>query len=129
MNSWEDAGQWGVKTAMKYLTNHGESVKHVLSWWVAVIGISALLFPWVGGIEDNSGNVHALTSLSELGSMAGWNEWGMNLYFSVITFSTIGYGDLSPASPFARVLVSIESIAGALLLALLVFVLGRRVAR
>lgn len=129
VTSWENAGRWGVTTAMKYLTKHGESVKHVLGWWVIVIGVSALLFPWIGGIKDDSDEVYALTSLSELTSFAGWNEWGLNLYFSTITFSTIGYGDLSPASPLARLLVSIESIAGALLLALLVFVLGRRVAR
>ena len=125
----ENWGRWSVKTLMRYLTNHGESVKHVLGWWVAVIGLSAFLFPWVGGIKDNTGNVYALSSLSELSSLAGWNEWGLNLYFSIITFSTIGYGDLSPASPLARALVGFESIAGALLLALLVFVLGRRVAR
>ena len=71
----------------------------------------------------------AITSLGELGTMAGLDEVLLNIYFSVITFSTIGYGDLSPAGPWSRLLVGIESIAGALLLALLIFVLGRRVER
>jgi hypothetical protein len=53
------------------------------------------------------------------------NGW----YFSVITFSTIGYGDFRPASPLSRLLVGIESLAGALFIALFVFVIGRRVAR
>jgi len=38
------------------------------------------------------------------------------LYFSVITLSTIGYGDIVPVAPMARVLASIQSVAGMLLL-------------
>ncbi|WP_248908843.1 ion channel [Halocatena marina] len=53
----------------------------------------------------------------------------LNVYFSVTTFSTIMDVDLAPAGPGARVLVAGESIAGALLVALLVFVLGWQIAR
>jgi len=51
-----------------------------------------------------------------------------NLYFSAVTFTTLGYGDIQPASPLAQVLASVESFLGALLIALLVFVLGRQTA-
>ena len=51
-----------------------------------------------------------------------------NLYFSAVTFTTLGYGDIQPASPVAQALASIESFLGALLMALLVFVLGRQTA-
>jgi hypothetical protein len=53
----------------------------------------------------------------------------LNIYFSCITFSTSGYGDLSPAALGTRALVFVESLIVAALVALLVFVLGRRVAR
>lgn len=38
------------------------------------------------------------------------------LYFSVVTLSTIGYGDVVPFAPAARTLASIEAILGVLLL-------------
>lgn len=38
------------------------------------------------------------------------------LYFSVVTLSTIGYGDVVPHAPAARVLASVEAILGVLLL-------------
>jgi voltage-gated potassium channel len=39
-----------------------------------------------------------------------------SLYFSVTTLSTVGYGDIAPATGFARVLVGFEIISGVLLL-------------
>ena len=36
------------------------------------------------------------------------------LYFSTVTFSTIGYGDIVPMHPLARSLCNIESIVGQL---------------
>jgi voltage-gated potassium channel len=38
------------------------------------------------------------------------------LYFSVVTLSTIGYGDIVPVVPAARVLAAIQSVCGLLLL-------------
>lgn len=38
------------------------------------------------------------------------------LYFSVVTLSTIGYGDVVPVAPAARLLASIQSMMGLLLL-------------
>lgn len=49
-----------------------------------------------------------------------------NIYFSAVTFTTLGYGDIQPASSAAEALATVESFLGALLMALLVFVLRRR---
>jgi voltage-gated potassium channel len=38
------------------------------------------------------------------------------LYFSIVTLSTVGYGDVVPASDLVRVVVSIQMISGVLLL-------------
>lgn len=40
------------------------------------------------------------------------------LYFSVITITSVGYGDITPSSGIARLLVCLETILGQLLLAL-----------
>ncbi|WP_330633773.1 pentapeptide repeat-containing protein [Halocatena halophila] len=122
-------GPWGVKTLMWHLTRHGESVKRVLTWWGGVILSSGLLFAGLGGVRDSTNTEYAITSLSQLWTIAGWQEVLMNIYFSITTFSTIMDGGLAPAGNGMRVIVAIESIIGALLVALLVFVLGRRTAR
>lgn len=118
-----------VKTFMWSITMHGESVKRVLCWWGIVILVAGLLFPFAGGGEDSEDTVYAITSLAELGTRAGWNEMLLNMYFSVTTFSAIMDGNLAPAGWGSRVIVAVESIVGALLIALLIFVLGRRVTR
>lgn len=38
------------------------------------------------------------------------------LYFSIVTLSTVGYGDIAPASNLVRVIVSVQIICGVLLL-------------
>ncbi|WP_267900537.1 pentapeptide repeat-containing protein [Halocatena pleomorpha] len=122
-------GPWAVKTLMWYLTKHGESVKRVLIWWGIVILTAGLLFAGLGGVKDATGTNYAITSLSQLRTVTGWQDILMNIYFSVTTFSTIMDGGLAPAGIGTRAIVAVESITGALLVALLVFVLGRRTAR
>jgi uncharacterized protein YjbI with pentapeptide repeats len=53
------------------------------------------------------------------------------IYFSTLTFTTLGLGDFQPdpASEFARALVTSQAALGAILIAIFVFVLGRRAAR
>jgi voltage-gated potassium channel len=43
-------------------------------------------------------------------------RFGDAIYFSVITLSTIGYGDIVPVAPIARVLASVQAVMGMLLL-------------
>jgi hypothetical protein len=114
---------------MRWLTRHGRSAQQTILSWLVVILAFGLAYPFVGGIKDGDENVYRITPLSELATVDGLNGLLLNVYFSGITFSTIGYGDLSPAAPGTRALVFVESLVGAVLVALLVFVLGRRVTR
>ena len=43
-------------------------------------------------------------------------DFAHSLYFSVITLSTVGYGDIVPNSPVVQVLISFQIIAGVLLM-------------
>lgn len=56
------------------------------------------------------------------GIVAG--QWYENLpsttYFSFVTLTTLGYGDISPVRPMAEVLVILEAIAGMFYLAIIV---------
>jgi hypothetical protein len=42
------------------------------------------------------------------------------LYFSVVTLTTLGYGDISPAIPAARMLCSLEAVIGQLFVAVFI---------
>ena len=48
------------------------------------------------------------------------------LYFSVVTFTTLGYGDFQPVVGLSRFFVSIEAIIGAFTMALFAYTLGRK---
>lgn len=50
------------------------------------------------------------------------------LYFSVVTFTTLGYGDFAPVGP-SRIIASAEAIIGSFTIALFVVVFVRRMAR
>lgn len=52
-----------------------------------------------------------------------------SLYFSIVTFTTVGYGDVvSKSAPFYRMLACSEAFIGAFMIGLFVFTLSRRYA-
>ncbi|MDB4410029.1 potassium channel family protein, partial [Gammaproteobacteria bacterium] len=52
---------------------------------------------------------------------APWLEnYTSAIYFSFVTITTLGYGDISPVLPLARFLVIMEAIVGVFYMAILV---------
>lgn len=51
---------------------------------------------------------------------AWYDNLSVTTYFSFVTLTTLGYGDISPATPLARVLVILEAICGMFYLAVIV---------
>jgi hypothetical protein len=51
------------------------------------------------------------------------------LYFSLITLSTVGYGDIVPISGMARILTALEGVTGVLYIATTVALLVGRFRR
>ncbi|UYI49038.1 potassium channel family protein [Vibrio natriegens] len=51
-------------------------------------------------------------------------SWGQNIsnaaYFSFVTLTTLGYGDISPLTPLAQVIVYLEAITGVFYMAIVV---------
>lgn len=118
----------------RWVTGYGISPWRVLGSALILIVVSAVLYPITGGITETVSTVsgtqtetwrisdpvepflpHATTVLFK------------SLYFSVVTFSTLGYGDISPVGSTARAIAGLEAFLGSLLMALLVFVLSRRI--
>lgn len=65
-----------------------------------------------------------VTSSSEVGRWGAWEtEAGVYprlFFFSFVTLTTLGYGDLVPASQAAGALTSLEAVAGSLYIAILI---------
>ena len=55
--------------------------------------------------------------LTGTGEAIGWSNF---IYFSLATLTTLGYGDITPVSPVARVWATLEAVAGVLYVALLI---------
>ena len=52
-----------------------------------------------------------------------------SLYFSIVTFATLGYGDLIPKAGFFRFIASFESLTGIILTAIFIFIFARKTTR
>lgn len=60
-------------------------------------------------------------SFAEQGApITGFSHWSTMLYFSLVTLSTLGYGDIVPVKPLARMLATLEASTGILYVAITV---------
>lgn len=57
-----------------------------------------------------------------------WDIWTC-LYYSIVTFTTLGYGDISPLWDWAKFFVALEVVIGYVALGGLISILGNKVAR
>ncbi|HNO79723.1 MAG TPA: pentapeptide repeat-containing protein [Phycisphaerae bacterium] len=55
--------------------------------------------------------------------------WFTPFYYSIVTYTTLGFGDVTPKTELGQVLVTIEVILGYLTLGLLISILANKVAR
>jgi uncharacterized protein YjbI with pentapeptide repeats len=49
------------------------------------------------------------------------------LYYSIVTFTTLGYGDIFPNKPWSRIIIMLEVILGYFFLAIYVLIIGNKV--
>ena len=114
--------RWWRSAVARTMLLYGESPWRVIGYSLLTVLGFALLYPLGGWMRPAGGDpvqYDGLASLAELGN---------SLYYSTLTFTALGFGDFQPVG-FGRVLTTIEASLGAVLLALLVFILGRRAAR
>jgi hypothetical protein len=106
------------------LCGYGERPKRVIIFSFLVIIFCSLLFFTVG-IEFSGEPIIYQAGLP-------WSEIMVNylqcLYFSVVTFTTLGYGDYIPVG-FSRVASALEAFTGSFTIALFVVVFVRKLTR
>lgn len=113
-----------------WIMRYGTSPWRVVVSSLLLILICALLYPLTGGIQRVGVDeviTYTLADPSEASIGTLVSVFLESLYFSIVTFATLGYGDLQPIGTWARLLAGFESLSGSLLMALLVFVLTRSV--
>ncbi|WP_415379639.1 pentapeptide repeat-containing protein [Halosimplex sp. TS25] len=119
------AAKWELS---RWVMHYGSSPYRVLVASLLAIVACAVLFPLTGGIMEIQGEQAITYTIEDPSSAPVWwigRVLFKSLYFSVVTFATLGYGDIQPIGAWARFLAGTLSIVGSLLSALLVFVLAR----
>jgi len=111
-----------AKTARVTLL-YGESPWRIIFGSVGFIVLIALLYPLNEWLKPVGGEPITYNRIFENPELIF-----ESLYFSTLTFTTLGMGDYNPIG-FGQVLATLNTTFGAVLIALLVFVLGRRAAR
>jgi uncharacterized protein YjbI with pentapeptide repeats len=111
------------------LFGYGESFGRVVGWSGSIVVVFAVVYligGWIRpvGAEGTLGRPLVWTRGLEEPTVI-WES----LYYSTLTFTALGFGDFRPVGAVGQLLTVLETASGALLVALLVFVLGRRAAR
>lgn len=112
----ERRGMWLRSVVPNLVARYGESIGRVVFTGVVVVLSFAVIYR-LGGLVE---------SADDPGEAVGFLD---SLYFSALTFSTLGYGDFNPLGTFGRVTAIFETALGVTILAILVFVFSRRATR
>ncbi len=117
----EAASRWVSNGFLDLIAGYGEQPYRPLLLGLVVILASALAYPATEGLVTGTGSVSYATD--------GFAALVDGLYFSMVTFATLGLGDVHPVGSLGRFIAASEGLVGAFLTAVFVFSLGRRVAR
>ena len=117
----------------RLLHGYGEKPHRVIFGAAAIITVCALLFMNFSIGETRSFGatfptyniLKILFKLYDL-SLTDLANIGRYFYFSVVTFTTLGYGDLRPVHPISHLISSIEAFVGMFMMALFVLTFGRK---
>lgn len=116
--------------AWHLVCGYGYRLWRILAASIVVVVTWGLMYALLPLVDEGSGTtdkIQGITELSQLTTLGGWGIVVDNVYFSLVTFTTVGYGDVNPLG-YAKALAAIEGALGVLLASLVIFVLGRRVA-
>lgn len=113
--------------ASRWFTGYGNRPWRVIATSVFVMILSAVIYPLVGGLHRTASGPTILDSANTSSGTVG--HLGVllvrNVYFSIVTFTTLGYGNIEPNTAIGRYVAGAEALIGTVLLALLVGVLTR----
>jgi len=98
--------RWLASAFESVLWGYGERPLRILSAALGVIGFYSIAYRFVEWVGDSGARIN----LSLLDSA----------YFSVVTFTTLGYGDIKPTTTLLKYLAGSEALLGACMIGLIV---------
>jgi len=134
---FKSSHKWLWSCFLNVIYGYGERPWNVIVSAGILIFAFALLFSLTGignpeiieltgtAIHQTSGNIVDLASKGLLKNNVIRN-FPDSLYFSTITFTTLGYGDFRPLKGRGRFLAGLEAFIGAFMMALFVYTFARR---
>jgi len=103
---------------------YGEAPLRIIGLSVAIILVCAVIYAFTGlSYQDSIQAVSAAQSLEHNLSL-----FASSLYYSVVTFTTLGYGDFTPVG-ISRAIAAIEAFTGSFTIALFVVVFVKKMTR
>lgn len=113
MRASRKQGNWRkriVELVVDCTCKYGTSWEHILLVWFSVVLAFALIFFVCGGVDDAPG-------------------FFQNLYFSLVTATTVGYGDYQPNPGWPQLAAGLEAALGSFCWAAFVVVFARKYMR
>lgn len=120
--------RYSIKRLMSKLVDifcgYGEAPLRIIGLSIFIILICAVLYSFTG--LDYQGTIHSVDSSQ--GISENISLFFSSLYFSVVTFTTLGYGDYNPIG-VSRAIAAIEAFTGSFTIALFVVVFVKKMTR
>lgn len=117
-----------IAEVSRLFTGYGNRPWRVILTSVTLILLAGLIYPVVGGLHRTAARPDVLRPITDI-SQVTFSDSGISLlnsiYFSIVTFTTLGYGNFEPNTVVGRYVAGAEALIGTVLLALLVAVLTR----
>jgi len=124
----QDASEFIREVFHHRTTRYGESPLQPIKISTSIVVLSWLFLLYFGRIEVN-GQTQTLQRVLMSDNINYLSYVYDTLHFSIVTFAPLGYNNYAPVGAITNTLVILESFAGAFLIALFIFTLGRQVAR
>lgn len=116
--------EWAVSKLVDLLCGYGEDTHRVIGFSMGVVLVSAVLYFLLGVRADNTLVVlHPAADLTQ-----NLHDFLTCVYFSVVTFTTVGFGDVVPLGA-SRAVAAVESFIGVFSISLFVVVFVRKMMR
>jgi uncharacterized protein YjbI with pentapeptide repeats len=101
----------------KYLAGYGERYWNTAIVSTFIVSLFAILYGALDCLHYSVENPSLQQKIIDV------------IYFSFVTFTTLGLGDIAPATTLGKVLICIEAVIGAFMIAVFVVVFVRKMAR